>query len=177
MRRLTPAFVLAVASAIIFAPAAIRAQEATPTPTPPLIERIGLVVPEVDALQRTPFRPFLPAKPIETALLAPFHTVGQGDNPANYGIAFAYIEQGHTFVLRQWPRANGSLATFTPLPGEPACKDSYLTLGAIRDVQGVGWQTARYIFVLQHDDTKLPHDRGRSLKAEWHRLALRGACR
>ena len=167
------------ACAVLFAPAGTRAQEATPspTPTPPLIERIGLVVSETDALQRIAFRPFLPGRPIETALLAPFHTVGQSDNPANFGIAFAYVEKGHTFVLRQWPRAGGALGNFTPLPIEPACRDSYLTLGTLQDVQGIGWQTTRFIFVLQADDAKLVRDRGRALKAEWHRLALRGACR
>ena len=171
--------VLVAACALAFAPAGSRAQDASPspTPTPPLIERVGLPVAEVDGLQRIRFRPFLPGKPIETALLAPFHTVGQSDNPANFGIAFAYVEKGHTFVLRQWPRAGGALGTFTALPGEPACKDAYLTFGTLQNVQGIGWETPRYVFVLQADDEKLTHDRGRALKAEWHRLALRGACR
>jgi hypothetical protein len=178
MRRFTRSVVLVLASAIVAVPAAIRAEEAAPTPTPipPLIERVGLPLPEERALQQITFRPFLPAHPIETAVLAPFHTTGFSDKPENYGIAFAYVQKGHTFVLRQWPRARGSLGTFAPLPGEPLCKESFLTLGAVRDVQGVGWQTGQRVFVLQADDEKL-HDKGRALKAEWHRLALRGACR
>jgi hypothetical protein len=179
MRRLTRAIALGLTSAILFAPAALRAEDAAPTPTPipPLIERVGLVAPEVDALQRIRFRPFLPGHPIEVAILAPFHTEGISENPASYGIAFAYISKGHTFVMRQWPRAGGSLSTFSPLSGEEACKDSYLIDGAMRDVRGIGWETARYVFTLQADDTKLAGDRGKALKAEWHRLVLRGACR
>ena len=168
---------LVVAGMTGFAPAVAGAQEATPTPIPPLIERVGLPTKEVDALQRIQFRPFLPANPIETALLAPFHTVGQSDDPKNFGIGFAYIQKGHTFVLRQWPRSTGGFGNFTALGGEPACKDAFLTFGTLQNVQGIGWQTARTVFVLQADDEKLAHDRGRALKAEWHRLALRGACR
>ncbi len=168
-----------VAGLTLCAPALARAEEAgpSPTPIPPLIERVGLPTSQTDALQRVQFRPFIPGKPIETAVLAPFHTVGQSDNPKNYGIAFAYVQKGHTFVLREWPRSTGAMGTFTALPGEPACQDSYLTFGTLQNVQGIGWQTARTIFVLQADDEKLAHDRGRALKAEWHRLALRGACR
>ena len=179
MRRLFRAIALAVTSAVLFAPAALRAEDAAPTPTPipPLIERSGLVVPEVEALRRIRFRPFMPGHPVEVALLAPFHTEGLSDNPASYGIALAYVSKGHTFVMRQWPKAGGSLATFSPLTGEPACKNSFLIDGAVRDVRGIGWETNRYVFTLQPDDTKLAGDRGRALKAEWHRLALRGACR
>lgn len=179
MRRLTRAIALAVTSALLLVPAALRAEDAAPTPTPipPLIERVGLVVPEVEAMQRIRFRPFLPGHPIEVALLAPFHTEGISDNPASYGIAFAYVSKGHTFVLRQWPKAGGSLATFSPLPIEPECKNAYLVDGAVRDVRGVGWETSRYVFTLLPDDKKVAGDRGRALKAEWHRLALRGACR
>jgi hypothetical protein len=179
MRRFIRAIALAVTSAVLFAPTVLRAEEAAPTPTPvpPLIERVGLVVPEVEALQRIRFRPFLPGHPVEVALLAPFHTEGISENPNSYGIAFAYVSKGHTFVMRQWPKAGGSLATFSPLHGESACTNAYLVDGAVRDVRGVGWETSRYVFTLLPDDKKLAGDRGRALKAEWHRLALRGACR
>ena len=134
-------------------------------------------MPQTDAMTRIRFRPFLPGHPLEIALLAPFHTEGRSEDPASYGIAFAYVSKGRTFVTRQWPRAGGSLSTFSPLPGEEACKDAFLIDGAVRDVHGIGWQTARYVFTLQADDPKVAGDRGRALKAEWHRLALRGACR
>jgi hypothetical protein len=169
----------AAAFVLLLTPATIGAQEATPTPTPPLIEQRGIVVTQPEALQRIRFRPFMPvARPARAALLAPFHNdSGAEENPANYGIAWDYVERGRTFVLRQWPRAGGSLATYTRLPGEPKCKDSYLIDGSAREVRGIGWETTRYVFALQPDDTKPSRDHGAGLKAEWHRLAQRGGCR
>jgi hypothetical protein len=169
----------AAALVFLFAPAASRAQESTPTPIPPLIEQRGIVVTQTEALQRIRFRPFMPtARPARAALLAPFHNArGAQENPANYGIGWEYIGRGRTFLLRQWPRAGGTLGTYTLLPGEPLCKESYLIDGSAREVRGVGWQTPRFVFALQADDKNLAPDRGAALKAEWHRLALRGGCR
>jgi hypothetical protein len=180
MRRSIPILGLAALCALLFAPAALRAEDQpSPTPSPPLLEQRGIITPQLEALPRIRFRPLMPVpRPLEAALLAPFHNAKRGgDVEADYGIGFEYVEHGHTFVLRQWPSAGGSLATYSPLPGEPACKNAYLIDGALRDVRGIAWQTSRFVFALQPDDDNLKGDHGKALKAEWHRLVLRGACR
>jgi hypothetical protein len=180
MRFIIPVFSLGALILLLCTPAALRAEDQpSPTPSPPLLEQRGIITPQLDALQRIRFRPVIPVpRPIEAALLAPFHNANKnGDVEADYGIGFEYVEKNHTFVLRQWPRAGGSLSTYTALKGEPACKDAYLIDGALRDVRGIAWQTTKFVFVLQPDDDNLKGDRGKGLKAEWHRLALRGACR
>ena len=176
MRR---AFWAAAALVFLLAPAALCAQEATPTPIPPLIEQRGIVVPIPEAMQRIRFRPFMPtARPARSALLAPFHNDRSAEeNPANYGLAWEYVERGRTFVLPQWPRAGVSLSTYSKLPAEPNCKDSYLIDGSALEPRGIGWETARSIFVFQPDDTNPSNRHGAGLKAEWHRLVQRGGCR
>ena len=180
MRHLIPVIGLSALCVLLCAPAALRAEDQpSPTPSPPLLEQRGIITPQLDALQRIRFRPVIPVpRPLEVALLAPFHNDNRThDVEADYGIGFEYVEKGKTFVLRQWPRAGGSLSTYTVLPGEPACKDSFLMDGGMRDVRGIAWQTSKFVFALQGDDDNLKGDHGKALKVEWHRLVLRGACR
>jgi hypothetical protein len=182
-------FALIAALAVAFALAAPGARAAdddlaepspTPSPPPPLLEQRGLVVTQQQALERIAFRPFMPVpRPLEVALIAPFHnTRANTENPRAYGVGFEYEQNKRKYVLRQWPKAGAGLSTYTQLAGEPHCPDSYLIDGGARDVRGVGWETPLFIFALQPDDGLTPvRDRGVSLKAEWHRLVLRGACR
>lgn len=152
----------------------------TPTPPPPLIEQLGIVVTDEQATERIAFRPFLPVpRPLEIALIPPFHNPPSGDNPRNYGVGYEFLDRGRHYVLREWPLAgSGGLAQFPPLAGESACTNAYLLFGNAKDIRGIGWQTNRVIFALQPDDGLVPiRDRGAALKAEWHRLAVRGACR
>lgn len=163
-------------AAACLSPTAVRADaEPTPTPRPPLIEQRGLVAPSIaDALAHVTFRPFFPVPaPSRAALIAPFHG---GDDPKYYGIAFEYTQKGKVYVLRQWPRAGGSLNGYAPMPGEAGCTEAYLTSGTLKDVRGIAWLTNKFAFALSPDED-VPADKGRGLRAEWSRLVHRGACR
>jgi hypothetical protein len=171
---------LAAVAALSFALAGpARAQDASPTPSP-LLDQRGVIVTRDQAFSHVGFNPVIPvAEPLEYALLAPFHNDPKVSSDKNAGVGFEYIEKSHTFVLREWPRAGGSLSSFadSPFNAAPECKEAYLMGGTPSDIAGIVWATNRMVFALQQDDARPPRDRGQALRGEFIRLARRGACR
>jgi hypothetical protein len=139
-----------------------------------LLSERGMSMNNQEALDRITFRPFIPiVSPKEVALLPSFHGTDK-DNPENRGIGYEYVRAGRTFVLRQWPRAGGSLARYAPLPGQPGCADAHVAFGGdARRPKAIAWETASRVFLLQLDGSDDPA----SLKKEWSRLIARGACK
>lgn len=141
----------------------------------PFLEQRGLPMTQQEARARITFAPFVPTPQYtQVALLPPFHGYDK-DNPENRGIGYAYAIRGLSFVLREWPRAGGSLsaASYASMPGVKGCTDAYVIQGTERSVRGIGWETGTRIFALQMDGRAQP----RALHAEWTRLVARGACR
>lgn len=140
-----------------------------------LLETRGLPMSNQEAQQRITFHPYLPShSPIEIALLPPFH--GQDkDSPENRGIGFEYVRNGHTYVLREWPRAGGSLTNYAAMPGVAACSDVHVAAGTLKHIDGIAWATANFVFALQLDTDQ--QDDPRAVRSEWMRLVARGACR
>ena len=165
------ATVIAVLPVLVLAEG-VPVLEETPRP---LLEQRGLPMTEAEARARIVFRPFRPDPNYTTvALLPPFHGFDK-DDPANRGIGYAYVSRGNAFVLREWPRVGGSLASasYTSIPGVKGCSDAYVVQGTERSVRGIGWETATRIYALQMDGPAQP----RALHDEWTRLVGRGACR
>ena len=142
-----------------------------------ILERFGLTMSAQEAMERISFHPFIPAMNYtEVALLPPFHG-NDKDHPESRGIGYEYVQDGTSYVLRQWPRAGGSLATYPAYAGPEDCPSGYYTLGTPHHPRAVAWQTAVLIFSLQPDIDSGVNPDLRALRAEWTRLAKRGACR
>jgi hypothetical protein len=139
------------------------------------IESLGLPMSEQEAIERVTFRPFVPTPNyIEVALLPAFHGDDK-DHPENRGIGYEYTEAGHTYVMRQWPRAGGSLDHYPAITvkGATGCTDTRVILGSAARPFGLGWATPAFVFAIQPDP---PNDTA-PLQAEFIRLVHRGACR
>lgn len=151
------------------------AKPAAPAESSPLAHR-GFVTDRAAAERAIAFRPFLPffpdASPIEVALLPPFH----GDDvSANEGIGYAYGRRGRTWILSEWPRNGGTLASFAGFPAasDAHCSDVHAAGGNARP-RGIVWSTPRgLVFALMPDGGADP----RAIVTEWHRLIRLGACR
>ena len=140
-----------------------------------LLESRGLPMSSQEALQRITFHPYVPVKSyLEVALLPPFHGDDK-DVPENRGIGYEYVRNGRTFVIRQWPRAGGTLGSYAAMPGVPGCSDVHVAAGTLRHIDGIAWATANFVFALQLDTDE--KDDPRAVRSEWLRLVARGACR
>lgn len=146
-------------------------------PQKTLLEQRGLTMTAQEARQRIMFRPFLPSPAYtEVALLPPFHGSDK-DTPENRGIGYEYVRGSHTYVLREWPRAGGSMASYPSLKAESGCDDVHLVAGTVKSVEGYGWATKNMVYALQTDDGADVRTNPRAVKSEWIRLLKRGACR
>jgi len=141
-----------------------------------LLEQRGLVMSEQDASERITFRPFVPSPSYtEVALLPAFHGDDK-DHPENRGIGFEYVSAGHTYMLREWPLAGGSLDHYPAVPPMGTCSTGHLTLGTPQYPRGYAWTTANLVFALQPDVPEGALPDVKPLKVEWSRLVKRGAC-
>jgi len=142
-----------------------------------ILEKFGLTMSQQEALERISFRPIVPSTTYtEVALLPAFHG-DDADHPENRGIGYEYVQFGISYVLRQWPRAGGSLEKYPAYAGPKDCPDGFFTLGTPRFPRAVAWQTAALVFSLQPDIASGANPNLPALRAEWERLAKRGACR
>jgi hypothetical protein len=150
---------------------------ADPTPEP-LIEKVGFTMTAQEAMERIAFRPFVPSPSYTSVALLPAFHGDDKDHPENRGIGYAYVSNGVTYVLREWPRAGGSIHDYqAPLHPPKGCTDSFIVLGSPRAPRAVAWQTTAMAYTLQPDlEQGNPID-AKGLLAEWARLAARGACR
>jgi hypothetical protein len=142
-----------------------------------ILEKFGLTMSQQEALERITFRPFVPTSNYtEVALLPAFHGDDK-DHPENRGIGYEYNQAGVFYVLRQWPNAGGSLAKYPTYKGPKDCPDGYYVLGTPRYPRAVAWETKALVFALQPDIESGKNPDLKALRAEWERLAKRGACR
>jgi hypothetical protein len=163
---------LALSAAFAAAPA--RADDATPPK--PLVEQRGLPMSAQEAMERITFRPFVPAANYsQVALLPAFHGDDK-DSPQNRGIGYEYTSAGHTYLLREWPLAGGSLDRYPAIKPEGTCSTGRSVIGSPDDARGLAWSTSTLAFALQPDTFGGPTD-VRALHTEWARLIKRGACR
>jgi hypothetical protein len=158
-----------------FSAAPARADDDTPPPRP-LVEQRGMPMSEQEALERITFRPFVPAANYsQVALLPAFHGDDK-DSPQNRGIGYEYTSAGHTYLLREWPLAGGSLDLYPALKPEGTCSSGHSVSGPPEDSRALAWSTATLALALQPDTFGGPTD-VRALHKEWARLIKRGACR
>lgn len=164
-----------LAGVVLCAPAAAADESSVPRADSPLAHR-GFVTDRTTAERAIAFRPFVPflpdESPLEVALLPPFH--GDQVSP-NEGIGYAYGRRGRTWILSEWPRNGGTLASFAALPGATGahCGDVHAIGGNTRP-RGVVWSTPRGIVLsLTPDGDADP----RAIVTEWHRLVRLGGCR
>ena len=137
------------------------------------LENQGLTMSQQEALERITFQPFVPTTTyIEVALLPSFHGDDK-DHPENRGIGYEYTDGAHTYVLRQWPKAGGSLDKYPATRPVGSCTDVHVILGSAQNPHGIGWATQTLVFALQPD----PPQDTRQLHAEFVRLVQHGACR
>jgi hypothetical protein len=167
-----PLAALLLAGASLCLPLPAGAESPAPVKSSPLAHR-GFVTDRASAERAIAFRPFLPdPSPLEVALLPPFH----GDQvSANEGIGYAYGREGRTWVLSEWPRNRGTLASFAAFPGanDPHCANAHAAGGSARP-RGVVWSTPRgIVLALMPDGGADP----RAIVREWHRLIHLGGCR
>jgi hypothetical protein len=147
------------------------------SPPGTILERFGLPMSEQEAMERISFRPFVPTPSYtEVALLPVFHGNDE-DHPENRGIGYEYSEGGIFYVLREWPRAGGSLNHYPVYAGPKECPSGFFTLGTPRYPRAVAWQTNALVFSLQPDIESGANPDLTALRAEWERLAKRGVCR
>ena len=164
---------LTVSAAFCAAP--VRAQDSTPPPKP-LVEQRGMPMSAQEAMERVTFRPFVPAANYsQVALLPAFHGEDK-DTPQNRGVGYEYTSAGHTYLLREWPLAGGTLDHYPAMKPLGTCSTGRTILGPPEDSRGVAWTTTALVFALQPDTFGGPTD-VRALHAEWARLIKRGACR
>jgi hypothetical protein len=166
--------VLAVLALASSGPAAAQLNVFTGKPTM-TIEQFGMPMSEQEAIERVTFRPFVPTPNYtEVALLPAFHGDDK-DNPENRGIGYEFTEAGHTYVMREWPKAGGSLDRYPVIvvKGAVQCPDTHVILGSAVHPFGLGWTTQAFVFAIQPDP---PNDTA-PLQSEFIRLVHRGACR
>jgi len=164
-----------VAAVTLFA---LATGPARPDPTPePLIEHVGYTMTAQEAMERIAFHPFVPSESYtEIALLPSFHGDDK-DRPDNRGIGYGYTRDAIAYVLREWPRAGGSLTDYPSMRGPQGCTDAYYTQGTPEHPRAVAWQTPTLVFALQPDLPIGTNPDAHAFMAEWARLAKRGACR
>lgn len=170
-----PTAAVLLAGAFLSAPLVVAAEPAAPPASSPLAHR-GFVTDRATAERAIAFRPFVPflpdESPLEVALLPPFH----GDQvSANEGIGYAYGRRGRTWILSEWPRNGGTLASFAAFPAasDPHCGDVHAAGGSARP-RGIVWSTPRgIVLALTPDGGADP----RAIVTEWHRLTRLGGCR
>jgi hypothetical protein len=145
-----------------------------------ILDKFGLEMSEQEAMERITFHPFVPTTTYtEVALLPAFHGDDK-DHPENRGIGYEYPVGKIFYVLREWPRAGGSLETHyaaATYVGPKDCPHAYFTTGTPRHPRAFSWQTDTLVFTLQPD---IPYGKNPDLPAlrtEWERLAKRGICR
>ena len=149
-------------------PAAAQLPIGPPTPPSALAAR-GFVTDRGAAERAIAFRPFVVDRPVEVALLPPFHGAHVS---ANEGIGYAYGPAGHGWILQEWPRNGGSLAAFQPLPAVKRCAD-VRAIGGNAKPRGVVWTTSRdVVMALTPEAGAEP----RTILAEFRRLVRRGGC-
>jgi hypothetical protein len=145
-----------------------------------ILEKFGLTMSEQEARERIAFHPFVPSTSYtEVALIPPFHGDDK-DHPENRGIGYEYPENGIFYVLREWPRAGGSLEALYAsgaYHGPKDCPNGFFTMGTPRFPRAVAWETQALVFALQPDIPYGENPNLRALRAEWERLAKRGVCR
>ena len=142
-----------------------------------ILEVFGMAMSAQQAMERISFHPFVPTTSYtEVALLPAFHGDDK-DRPENRGIGYEYAQKGIFYVLRQWPRAGGTLDKYPRYAGPKACPNGYFTLGTSRFPRAVAWTTDALIFSLQPDIASGANPNLPALRSEWERLTKRGACR
>jgi hypothetical protein len=145
-----------------------------------ILEKFGLVMSAQEAMERVTFHPFVPSvNYTEVALIPAFHGDDK-DHPENRGLGYEYPVNGIFYVLRQWPRAGGSLTTQysgASYVGPKDCKEAYFTMGTPRFPRAVAWQTKTMVYSLQPDIPYGVNPNLKALRTEWERLAKRGVCR
>lgn len=171
-KRIVRTAVVAALSLACAVPAAAQLDVFSGKPTM-IIENLGYTMSAEDAKQRITFQPFVPTPNyIEVALLPAFHGDDK-DHPENRGIGYEYTMGGHAFVMREWPRAGGSLEKYPAAPAVGTCTDLHVILGTPQKPHGFAWGTGQLVFALQPD----PPTDTRPLHAELVRLVQHGACR
>jgi hypothetical protein len=164
-----------IALSVTFSDAPAGADDAAPPPKP-LVEQRGLPMSAQEALERITFRPFVPAANYsQVALLPAFHG-NDKDSPQNRGIGYEYTSAGHTYLLREWPLAGGSLNQYPALKPESTCSTGHSVMGPPDDSRALAWSTTTLALALQPDTFGGRTD-VRALHKEWARLIKRGACR
>jgi hypothetical protein len=142
-----------------------------------LLENRSLPMTAQEAMERITFHPFVPAANYsEVGLLPAFHGDDK-DQPENRGIGYEYVSAGHTYVLREWPLAGGSLDKYPSVPPVGTCTTGRFTLGTPRHPRAVAWTTSTLAFALQPDIPSGANPDAKALWKEWARLVKRGACR
>jgi hypothetical protein len=132
---------------------------------------------EQDAMERITFRPFIPSPSYVEVALLPAQHGDDKDVPQNRGIGFEYVFAGREYVLSEWPVFPGSLGAYPAAAIGGACSTGRLILGTPLHPRAFGWTTATLVFALQPDVDPGVNPNVKALKAEWSRLAKRGACR
>ena len=142
-----------------------------------LLENRGLPMSAQEAMERITFHPFVPSPNYsEVGLLPAFHGDDK-DLPENRGIGYEYVSAGHTYVLREWPLAGGSLDKYPSVPPMGTCTTGHFTLGTPQHPRAFAWTTPALAFTLQPDIPSGANPDVPALKKEWARLVKRGACR
>ena len=145
-----------------------------------LLDHFGFTMTAQEAAERVTFHPFVPSTSYTAVALLPAFHGDDKDNPQNRGIGYEYTVGPIYYVLREWPRAGGSLeknyASMT-YKGPKNCHDTYFTAGSPQAPKTVAWQTATMVYALQPDIPLGATPDVKSLRAEWQRLANRGVCR
>lgn len=142
-----------------------------------LLEQRGLPMSYQEAVERVTFHPFVPTPSyVEVALLPAFHGDDK-DHPENRGVGFEYVSSGHTYVLREWPLAGGSLDKYPSIAPEGTCTTGHFTLGTPQHMRAIAWTGGMLVFALQPDIDSGKNADVPAMRAEWLRLVKRGACR
>jgi hypothetical protein len=145
-----------------------------------LLDHFGFTMSAQEAMERVSFHPFVPTTSyIAVALLPAFHGDDK-DHPENRGVGYEYTENSIDYVLREWPRAGGTLDTHyasQTYKGPKHCPDAYFTAGTKEAPLAVAWQTNALVFSLQPDIQLGTKPDVKALRTEWERLAQRGVCR
>jgi hypothetical protein len=145
-----------------------------------ILDKFGLEMSAQEAMERITFHPFVPSTNYtEVALLPAFHGDDK-DHPENRGIGYEWPVGKIFYVLREWPRAGGSLETqyaAATYKGPKDCPNAFFTTGTPRRPRAFSWETHALVFSFQPD---IPYGKDpdlKALRAEWERIAKRGVCR
>jgi hypothetical protein len=145
-----------------------------------LLDHFGYTMSAQEAMERVTFHPFVPTTSyLAVALLPAFHGDDK-DHPENRGIGYEYAIGSIDYVLREWPRAGGTLDTQygqRTYKGPKHCPSGYFTAGMPDAPLAVAWQTNALVFSLQPDIPLGAKPDVKALRTEWERLAQRGVCR